>query len=90
MSIAGNLEMERYNESMFERQANGLPTMSFAEWRKEQARLDQLFADLQKERQELRNRELGRQDAQAFGYKTPRDDVEAEEQMESEFFDRKS
>lgn len=53
-------------------------------------RLTQIFKDLAAERELARQKAIGRRDAQAFGYKTPRDDVEAEEQMESEFYDRKS
>jgi len=52
--------------------------------------LTQIFKDLKAERELAHQKAIGRRDAQAFGYRSPRDDVEAEEQMEDEFYSRKT
>jgi len=52
--------------------------------------LTQIFKDLKAERELAHQKAIGRRDAHAFGMKGPRDDVEAEEQMEGEFYDSKS
>jgi len=65
MSVQGRVIRERYNESMVEREANGLPHMSLSQWILLQARLDVAFHDLKE--QKMR----GRRDAQAFGSKSP-------------------
>jgi len=66
MSTQGRVVRERYNESMVEREANGLPRMSLSQWILLQARLDVAFHDLKA--QKMR----GRRDAQNFGMKTPK------------------
>lgn len=37
------LELEQYNEQMFERRANGLEAVPFEEWKERRERIRQLF-----------------------------------------------
>jgi len=66
MSVQGRVIRERYNESMVEREANGLPRMSLSQWIMLQHRLEDTFFDLKAQK------ERGRRDAQAFGYRDPK------------------
>jgi hypothetical protein len=50
-SADDELDREAYAEAMFERKANDMPTMSFAEWKRNKARAEAFFAKLQKEKQ---------------------------------------
>jgi len=50
MSIEGQLEQERYDESMRGREAMGIPKVSFATWRMEQAQLDESFEEMKRQR----------------------------------------
>lgn len=45
------LDREAYAEAMFERKANDMPTMSYAEWKRNKAKAEAFFAKLQKEKQ---------------------------------------
>lgn len=46
-----DLDREAYAESMFERKANDMPTMSFAEWKRNKVKAEAFFAKLQKAKQ---------------------------------------
>jgi hypothetical protein len=50
-SADDELDREAYAEAMFERKANEMPTMSFAEWKRNKARAEAFFAQLQKDKQ---------------------------------------
>ncbi len=50
-SADDELDREAYAEAMFERKANDMPTMSFAEWKRNKAKAEAFFAKLQKEKQ---------------------------------------
>ena len=45
------LDREAYAEAMFERKANDMPTMSYAEWKRNKARAEAFFAKLQTAKQ---------------------------------------
>jgi len=60
MSIEGQLEKERYDEAMYERLANGVPKITFAQWRMNQARLSMFFDELKAERERSRQRAVDR------------------------------
>jgi len=45
------LDREAYAEAMFERKANDMPTMSYAEWKRNKAKAEAFFAKLQKVKQ---------------------------------------
>lgn len=83
MSIQDRFERDRYSESMFERRANGVPTISFDMWQQGQNRLEEAF-------EELRDARIARDLVQLQTGEEAEDDVAAEELMEAEFFDRKS
>lgn len=50
-SADDELDREAYAEAMFERKANEMPTMSFAEWKRNKARAEAFFAQLQAAKQ---------------------------------------
>jgi uncharacterized protein involved in propanediol utilization len=50
-SADDELDREAYAEAMFERKANDMPTMSFAEWKRNKAKAAAFFAQLQKAKQ---------------------------------------
>ena len=86
MSIQDRFERDRYSKSMFECRANGVPTISFDMWQQGQNRLEEAFEELRN----ARNAQIERDRARLQVGKDAEDDVAAEEQMEAEFFNRKS
>lgn len=51
VSADDELDREAYAEAMSERRANDMPTMSFAEWKRNKAKAEAFFAQLQKAKQ---------------------------------------
>jgi len=51
VSADDELDREAYAEAMFERKANDMPTMSYAEWKRNKAKAEAFFAKLQTAKQ---------------------------------------